>query len=258
MTIVTLLKDICHLGDKLLETLNIPDINIDELINYVSTSMDDAKKMVPRCEEAFKVIINSKDMLKKNFGKYYQDSVAGGNSGIIIEEFLADVSTTAGDDRQHPPKIMRQFNQILSFYNKNTRDLNPEARAKIRKYTSFIRSCDTSGSTGPEHADGEHVDAEHADEEQEFSDEELPEDTLTEEEVIAAKHAEELAEQQDTERLFAGDYTPSEVKEIDSFRQMFDSYRTAPLEQTDTSTDQTDQSSRQARRQARGQTDHRS
>lgn len=91
-----------------------PDVDVAQLSEKIVDSIDDMRKHIPRCDQAFNKIKNSVSMLKDNFGEYYKDFVTSQNShpGIILENFVIDVAKAQSSD----PETARQFRTIVNFY----------------------------------------------------------------------------------------------------------------------------------------------
>ena len=83
-------------------------------MQVIISSLDDVKKHIPRCDEAFDKIRESVGLLKGNFGGYYKDYVASNNPTIIMENFVLDVSKKT----ESSPKVTGQFRRIISHYRK--------------------------------------------------------------------------------------------------------------------------------------------
>jgi hypothetical protein len=78
------------------------------------SSIDEVKKHIPRCDQAFQKIIESVDLLKGNFNGYYKDYTASGNPTIIMENFVLDVSKNT----KSSPAVTAQFRRIIAHYRK--------------------------------------------------------------------------------------------------------------------------------------------
>lgn len=106
--------------------LNIPDIDPADFSRIVLNSLDDIKKHVPRCGDAFDKIKESVALLENNFGSYYKDFVKTDNPGIIIENFVTDVAKQSGNNI----KLAKQFKDIIQFYKKMaSQNMNPQMKA---------------------------------------------------------------------------------------------------------------------------------
>lgn len=96
------------------ELISSPDIDVAEFVQVIMTSIEEVKKHIPRCDQAFQKIIESVDMLKGNFKGYYKDFTASGNPTIIMENFVLDVSKNT----QSSPTVTAQFRRIITHYRK--------------------------------------------------------------------------------------------------------------------------------------------
>lgn len=106
---------LCMLFEKTFEvykTITSPDVDVDKFVDIVTTSIDQVKKQIPRCDAAFNKIKNATSMLKDNFDVYYKDFITNQNPTSIMEDFVLDVSRTVSGDI----KMVAQFNKIINFY----------------------------------------------------------------------------------------------------------------------------------------------
>ncbi len=91
-----------------------PDVDIDKLSELIVQAIGAAKKLIPRCDKAFRLIENSVDLLKNGMSSYYRDFVASGNPAVIFENFINDLSGDLHIDTQ----TMGQFKRIIFHFRK--------------------------------------------------------------------------------------------------------------------------------------------
>lgn len=103
-----------------------PDVDIDKLSELIIKAIGAAKKQVPRCDKAFRLIENSVDMLKNGMGTYYKDFVASGNPAIIFENFINDISSDLHIDTQ----TLGQFKRIIFHFRKQSNSM-PKKNPKL-------------------------------------------------------------------------------------------------------------------------------
>lgn len=103
-----------------------PDVDIDKLSELIITAITAAKKQIPRCDKAFRLIENSVDMLKNGMSTYYKDFVASGNPTVIFENFIGDLA----DDLHIDTQTMGQFKRIIFHFRKRADSL-PKQDAKL-------------------------------------------------------------------------------------------------------------------------------
>lgn len=96
------------------QLISSPDIDIDKLSEVVILAIASARKQIPRCDKAFKVISNSFDMLKGNMNEYYKAFVATSNPTIILENFIMDLSKKPAVSTD----VLLQFKKIAMFFRK--------------------------------------------------------------------------------------------------------------------------------------------
>lgn len=103
-----------------------PDVDIDKLSELIIKAITAAKKQVPRCDKAFRLIENSVDMLKNGMSSYYKDFVASGNPAIIFENFINDISGDLHIDTQ----TLGQFKRIIFHFRKQSNAM-PKKNEKL-------------------------------------------------------------------------------------------------------------------------------
>lgn len=137
-----------------------PDVDIDKLSELIIVAITAAKKQVPRCDKAFRLIENSVDMLKTGMSSYYKDFVASGNPAIIFENFINDISSDLNIDTQ----TLMQFKRIIFHFRKQA-DKMPKKNAKLEGVFSTldkimeIMDGDNKKNEDEEEDDIEEVDA---------------------------------------------------------------------------------------------------
>lgn len=99
--------------------ISSPDVDIDKLSEIIVKAIEAAKKQIPRCDKAFRIIGNSVDMLKSNMNTYYKDFVATSNPTIIFESFIQDISENTNMDTQ----TLIQFKKIIFFFKKKSESM---------------------------------------------------------------------------------------------------------------------------------------
>ena len=103
-----------------------PDVDIDKLSELIIKAITAAKKQVPRCDKAFRLIENSVDMLKNGMSMYYKDFVASGNPAIIFENFINDIS----NDLHIDTTTLGQFKRIIFHFRKQANSM-PKKNTKL-------------------------------------------------------------------------------------------------------------------------------
>jgi len=103
-----------------------PDVDIDKLSELIIDAITAAKKQVPRCDKAFRLIENSVDMLKNGMSSYYKDFVASGNPAVIFENFINDISNDLHIDKS----TLCQFKRIIFHFRKKANEM-PKKNSKL-------------------------------------------------------------------------------------------------------------------------------
>jgi hypothetical protein len=128
--ILNILHKIYNSTYELYETITSPDVNIDEVINVLLSSIDELNTTpgLNRCTHAFKKIRDSVYLLKNNFPKYYRESVSCGNPDLIVQNFIIDVS----NDGAPNAKLTSEFRKIILYIqkigNENGRGKDPTVK----------------------------------------------------------------------------------------------------------------------------------
>lgn len=100
------------------QIITSPDIDISKFSDIIVQSIQQAKKMIPRANKAFKKIEESVELLKNNFQNYYKDFITTKNPTIIVENFILDVSKE--NTGELDLDLARQFKKIVMFYQKKS------------------------------------------------------------------------------------------------------------------------------------------
>ena len=103
---------------EIYEIITSPDIDISKFSDIIIQSIQQAKKMIPRANRAFRKIEESVALLKNNFQNYYKDFISTKNPTIILENFILDCSKENGEDVDL--ELARQFKRIVMFYQKKS------------------------------------------------------------------------------------------------------------------------------------------
>jgi hypothetical protein len=112
--ILTILHKLYTISHEIYDTLSSPDIDVNEFVTIIMSSIDDVKKQIPRCDQAFNKISESVGLLKGNFNSYYKDYISSNNPTIIMENFVLDVSKNT----RASPVLTAQFRKIIAHYRK--------------------------------------------------------------------------------------------------------------------------------------------
>ena len=112
--ILVILHKLYTISHEIYDTISSPDIDVNEFVTIIMNSIDDVKKHIPRCDQAFNKIAESVDLLRGNFNSYYKDYISSNNPTIIMENFVLDVSKNT----RASPTLTAQFRKIISHYRK--------------------------------------------------------------------------------------------------------------------------------------------
>lgn len=110
--ILKILAKFHGLVKELHEITSSPDVDLEEMSSVIIEALTRIKTVIPGCEDAFKIIGNSVNMLKDNFGSYYKDFVVSKNPNTIFESFLVDVATKG---KIKGIRLRSQFSKIINY-----------------------------------------------------------------------------------------------------------------------------------------------
>lgn len=95
---------------EVLDEVSKPNISPEEYITVIEEAVANARKMAPRCDDAFDLMMNSLTMFRQKFNDYYKLFLTSGNPSIILTEFIKDVSEDVAVINN--PELKRQFVKI--------------------------------------------------------------------------------------------------------------------------------------------------
>ena len=116
------------------------DIDTSAFVRAVHTTVDRLKKEIPRCEDAFKKILDSTSILETNYEEYYKDYVGCNNSMVIAENFIQDVAQTI----EKSPKLAFQFRKIIGHLRKLTNRLTATDPKYKQTFDTLLSHADKS------------------------------------------------------------------------------------------------------------------
>lgn len=115
------LKDICT---SIYCILMRPDIDMGVITGKISLMLDDIKKQIPRCNEAFEKLNGSLELLNENFEEYYKEYMCTNSETSLLQSFVEDVNNSI-DFKE--VKLKSQFYTIINFFKdkiKNSKKAN--------------------------------------------------------------------------------------------------------------------------------------
>ena len=160
--ILMILHKMFRISHDVYDTMSSPDVDVNEFVQIVMTSIGEMRRQIPRCTEAFDKIVESVNLLKENFGGYYKDFIATSNPMIIMENFVVDVSKTT----KAPLRVTGQFQKIIRHYRKMAQQVHsPKLKTlfqQIDKNFQELEKCsreadhdEEDGEDGEDGGDGE-------------------------------------------------------------------------------------------------------
>lgn len=127
-TIKVFLHKLLTITYEINRATQIPDIDPAQFAETIMSSMSEIKKHIPRCDQAFGILERSVDLLQNNFGEYYADMKCSGNSSMVMENFIIDVSKKS---EGASVLVRTQFRTIIQKYRslmKDSLDQDPRTR----------------------------------------------------------------------------------------------------------------------------------
>lgn len=122
------------------------DFDIKKFTGVILGNIDNLKKELPRCKEAFDIISDSLNKINVNFRYYYKDYKSTNDPTIIIQSFIKDIY----DDNKNNPIIISQLKRIISYFSnkiKNSTKLTPKLSNLIDGLNDL--STNSNASTDP-------------------------------------------------------------------------------------------------------------
>lgn len=156
--LLVVLHKLYRISHDVYDAYRLPEIDVDKFSHIIVDSVGLVKKQLPGCEDAFRRITDSVDLLKLRFGEYHGDAVASGNPAVIMENFVLDV---AKEQSNASPALTRQFRKIISHYkkqaSKHSSSMDPKLRTVFDQVNKNFSELDrqTGGADGQADANSE-------------------------------------------------------------------------------------------------------
>ncbi len=179
--VLLVLHKLYTISHDLYEEYGKNDVDTAKFVEAVEYTIDELKKKIPGCADAFKQILSSTEMLRDNYGEYYKDYVSTKNPMIIAENFVIDVSQQVDAS----PRVAFQFKKILRELRKliNSTGMGGQykemmnAMAKdVNKNFDALKALEAEGTEGTNGAEGTNGTEADIEEDESESEEEKGED----------------------------------------------------------------------------------
>ena len=138
--ILLVLHKLYDITTKMYEERGKVDIDTGAFVKAVHATVEKLRKDLPRCEQAFKKILDSTDLLRENYDSYYKDYVGCNNSMVIAENFIHDVAGKV--DRS--PRLALQFRKIINHLRKVTNRLAATDPRYKQTFDTLLNHADKS------------------------------------------------------------------------------------------------------------------
>lgn len=136
--LLAVLNKLLILSDNVYKASNKSDIDVGKFVNLVRDNIGLIRKKLPGCNQAFDKIVESLGMLNTNFDGYYKNFTMTGNSNVIMESFIMDVSQKT----EGSTKIAFQFRKIISYYRKLSQDAAMHGGKKNQQIANLMNIID--------------------------------------------------------------------------------------------------------------------
>lgn len=124
------------------DEITSPDVDVEKFAEIIIQNMDELRHQpgVSRCDKAFAKIRASIGLLKGNFTNYYRDFLEAGDSTIIMQHFITDVTKSTEADVE----TIRQFRTIIRYYQKMAAQkvTNPRMKAMFDRANECFRQME--------------------------------------------------------------------------------------------------------------------
>ena len=145
--VLVVLHKLLTISHDVYDALSAPDVDVDEFVEVIMSSIEEVKKHIPRCDQAFSKIVESVGLLRGNFTSYYKDFSASGNPSVMMENFVLDVSKSTNAS----PQVTAQFRRIISHYRKlaSQQSQNPKLQSLFAQVDANFQELErVSGEAG--------------------------------------------------------------------------------------------------------------
>ena len=102
------------------EILKIPEFDVSQLRDVIQKAIEEFKKTLPGCEEAFSKLLKSLDTFSGNFGQYYEQfQLTNREPASFFMNFIDDVQAQykQGNTEEYRT-LIRQFKKIQLEFGK--------------------------------------------------------------------------------------------------------------------------------------------
>jgi len=126
---------------EMFEAYGKADIDTENFVKAVNITVDKLKKQIPRCDQAFKKILESTDLLRERYDDYYKDFIGSNNNSMIIaENFISDVAQSVDKS----PVLAQQFRKIINHLKSMTAKLMATDPKYRETFSTLMNHADSS------------------------------------------------------------------------------------------------------------------
>lgn len=142
-SLLSFLSKLITITHAVYEAYNRPEIDVKKFTAIVKESLGDIKSVpeLNRCNEAFKKIEDSMELMQENFSTYYRDMQISGDRTMLMQNFVLDVAKSG----KSSPKMTVQFRKIIQFYQKQSQAMpqSKEMKAVFGALDSNMKELET-------------------------------------------------------------------------------------------------------------------
>lgn len=136
--VVTFLHQVFTCTFEIFQLHDSPDVDVDKFIKIFYSAFEKIKKLpeLSRCQEAFRVLEGSVELLRKNFTHYYKAFVTAGDSSVILDHFVNDI---LHNTKNVNATTALQFQKILRFFREKVvhQVKDPQMKQWLTKFTKI-------------------------------------------------------------------------------------------------------------------------
>lgn len=107
-----IIKKLYKNTNELYDIITELDFDISRFTDIIINNIDSLKKELPRCDDAFDVIVEALNQIKNNFKKFYKDFEYTQDPSVMIQNFMSDLY----QENKNNPIVIAQLRKIISHF----------------------------------------------------------------------------------------------------------------------------------------------
>lgn len=136
--ILMVLSSIYKYTHALYKCVTSPDVDVEKFTQMLISAIGELKKQpqLHRCQNAFRRIEQSVELLKDKFDDYYRDSVASENADMLVMNFIVDVSNQGGANAT----LAREFRAIIKYMHEVSQKTGKNKDPNVQKIFKMLNN----------------------------------------------------------------------------------------------------------------------